>query len=62
MRIKLRLCQILSYYADNRQLVEVNGNTVSECLNNLATQFPDIRKMMETVKEGDELKLIFHMG
>ncbi len=86
MRVKLHLCQVLSYYADNHSSIEVNGNTVAECLDNLAAQFPDLRKVMETVKlggnisvfmnqedtdiedlsktikEGDELNLIFHVG
>ena len=26
--------------------IEVNGSTVEECIHNLVTQFPDIRKML----------------
>ena len=48
MSIKLHLCQVLSYYANNQPSVEVSGNTVRECMNNLATQFPALNKFIET--------------
>jgi len=48
MNITLHLCQVLSYYANNQPSVEVTGNTVSECLHNLATQFPTLNKFIET--------------
>ena len=50
MTIKLHLCQILSYYANNQPTVEVNGNTVKECLDDLATMFPDLNKVIEMGK------------
>ena len=46
MTIKLCLCQILSYYANNQPTVEVNGNTVKECLDDLATKFPNLNKVI----------------
>ena len=46
MSIKLRLCPVLSYYADNTTSVEVSGNTVSECLHNLVTQIPSLNKFV----------------
>ena len=33
-------------FTNNMEIVEVNGNTVGECLNHLAKKFPDIRKML----------------
>ncbi|MFZ0033361.1 MAG: hypothetical protein WAK60_00040, partial [Sedimentisphaerales bacterium] len=48
MSITLHLCQVLSYYASNKTSFEVSGNTVSECLHNLAMQFPALNKFIET--------------
>lgn len=50
MIIKLCLCQILSYYANNQPTVEVNGNTVRECLDDLVTRFPNLNKVIEMGK------------
>ena len=48
MSIKLHLCPVLSYYADNKTSVEVSGNTIGECIYNLAEQFPALNKFIET--------------
>ena len=48
MSIKLKLCPVLSYYADNKTSVEVSGNTISECLHNLNIQIPALNKFIET--------------
>ena len=48
MSIKLQLCPVLSYYADNKKSVDVSGNTVIECLHNLTTQFPALKTLIET--------------
>jgi molybdopterin converting factor small subunit len=83
--IKLHLCPVLSYYADNKTSVEVSGNTISECLHNLTIQIPALNKFIETpdasriihiyinkddtaiedlnqsVKDGDEVRLVFFL-
>ena len=46
MGIKLNLSPVLSYYAENQQLAQVNGKTVAECLDRLANQCPQLRKFM----------------
>ena len=48
MSIKLNLPPVLSYYTNNQQLPEVNGNTVGECLDHLTKQYPDIKRVMYT--------------
>ena len=55
MTIKLHLCQILSYYANNQPTVEVNGDTVKECLYDLAKKFPELSKVM---KIDNEINLV----
>ncbi len=46
MSIKLNLPPDLSYYTNNQQLAEVNGNTVGDCLGNLAKQFPGLKTVI----------------
>ena len=48
MSIKLNLSSVLSYYINNQQSVEVNGNTVGDCLDNLANQYPELKKVIFT--------------
>ena len=48
MSIKFKLDSALSYYANKQQSVEVNGNTLGDCLGNLAKQFPDLKTVMYT--------------
>ena len=42
----------LQPYTNNMEVVEVNGSTVSECLNHLIKQFPRMEKML-LAKNGD---------
>ena len=46
MSVKLNIPSYLQPYTNDRQVVEVDGSTVSECLNRLATQFPSMEKML----------------
>ncbi len=46
MSIKLKIDPVLSHYTNNQQSVQVSGNTVGECLGNLAKQFPDLKTVM----------------
>lgn len=47
MSIKLNISPVLSYYTDNQKSFEVKGNTVSECLDSLASQFPDLKSVID---------------
>ena len=46
MSIKLKLDPVLSYYTNNQQSVEVNGNIVGECLDHLTRQYPDLKTVI----------------
>lgn len=46
MSIKVHLYSSLRKYADNKELVEVDGNTVGECLEDLIRQFPSISPLL----------------
>jgi len=35
-------------FANNTEVVEVNGNTIGECLNHLVNQFPGMKKQLFT--------------
>jgi adenylyltransferase/sulfurtransferase len=48
MSIKVKLDPVLSYYANNQQSAEVNGNTVGDCLDHLTKQFPNLKRVMYT--------------
>lgn len=43
MSIKLRISPLLSRYIDNQRIVEVNGDTVDECLKHLEKQFSKLK-------------------
>ena len=46
MSIKVNIPSYLKPYTNDKEVVEVNGNSVNECLNHLVKQFPDMRKMV----------------
>lgn len=46
MSIKVDIPSYLQPYTTNMEVVEVEGNTVSECLDYLIKQFPDMGKML----------------
>jgi molybdopterin converting factor small subunit len=46
--VKLNIAPILSYYTDNQKSVDVQGNTVFECLTYLIRQFPDLGVIIDT--------------
>ena len=46
MSIKFKLDPVLSYYANNQQSPGANGNTVGDCLSQLAKQFPNLKKVI----------------
>ncbi len=57
MSVKLNIPSYLQPYTNDTGVVEVDGSTVSECLNRLVTQFPSIGKMV-FAKEGKLLDYV----
>jgi len=43
MSIKVRISSLLSRYTNNQRIVEVNGDTVDECLKHLEKQFSKLK-------------------
>ena len=46
MSVKVHLYSSLRRYADNKGIVEVDGSTVEECLQDLVRQFPSISSVL----------------
>jgi len=46
MSVKVNIPSYLQPYSNDREVVEANGDTVSECLDHLIQQLPDMRKMV----------------
>lgn len=44
MSIKINVRSGMQHLADDRDVVEVNGKTVGECLDQMVEQFPDMKK------------------
>lgn len=53
MSIKVDIPSYLQPFTNNIEVVEVKGSTISECLDHLVGQFPDIEKML--FAENDNL-------
>ena len=58
MSIKVHLYSSLRKYADNKEIVEVNGATVGECLQDLIRQFPSISPLLFD-ENGTPLEKVF---
>ena len=46
MSIKINIPSYMKSSTNNMEVVEVNGNTVGECLNHLVKQFPGMKKQL----------------
>ena len=46
MSIKINIPSYMKSFTNNMKVVEVNGNTVGECLNHLIKQFPGMKKQL----------------
>lgn len=46
MSVKIKLHRSLAKLAGGQEVVEVNGDTVGQCLEQLATRFPKLRKRL----------------
>ena len=49
---KINIPLYMRAYTDNKKVVEVEGNTVGNCLNHLIEQYPDIKQQLFS-KNGD---------
>ena len=58
MSVKVHLYSNLPNYADKRNLVEVKGTTIGECLSDLVNQFPGLKPELFD-KEGKLLPDVF---
>ena len=56
MSIKIRINASLQEFTESREILEVSGKTVGECLDSLEIQFPGIKKQLGRY-EGQEFKL-----
>jgi adenylyltransferase/sulfurtransferase len=46
MSIEVKISSIFHPYTDNRSTVEVEGNTVGECIEDLVKQVPKLKKIL----------------
>ena len=47
MTVKINIhYPVLQQYANNQEVVEVNGSTVGDCLKDFAKKYPDAEKML----------------
>ena len=51
MSIKVNIPSYLKPYTNDAQVVEVDGSTVNECLDNLVKQCPGIKEMLFTKED-----------
>lgn len=58
MTIKVHLYSSLQQFTNDRNMVEVSGSTIGECLDNLVKQFPKIKPVLFN-KDGRLLGHIF---
>jgi MoaD family protein len=61
MNIKIKLSQVLQQFTEQREVVEVKGSTVNECLDDLIRQYPETKKRLFN-KDGALLVLFFLNG
>lgn len=57
MSVRVKIHPILSQYAGNTSMIQVDGRTVGDCLDVLVRQFPDIKKELFN-KNGEVLHYI----
>lgn len=46
MSVKVNIHPFLSQHTDNQDVVEVNGRTVGQCLEQLVARYPDLRQWL----------------
>ena len=46
MSVNIEISSIFGRYTNNQLIIPVKGNTVGECIQDLVTQFPDLKKIL----------------
>ena len=46
MSVKINIHPLLTHLTDEQTVVEVDGNSVGQCLEELVAQFPDLKKWL----------------
>ena len=46
MAVSVRVASILKQFTDDKELIEVQGTTVGECLNDLMKKYPETRRWL----------------
>lgn len=46
MSVTINLASYLRSYVDGRETIEVNGNTIRECFDDLVRQYPGLKAML----------------
>lgn len=57
MSVKINIHPFFSHLTNDQTVVEVNGNTVGQCLEQLVAQFPQLRKRLFE-KDGSVSRLV----
>jgi len=57
MSVKINIPSYLQPFTEDREIVEVNGSTVDECLRHLIKLFPDMERMV-FAKDGTLLAYV----
>jgi len=61
MSVSLKIDRMLKQLSGDKNLVDVNGSTIAECLGDLIRQFPDIENRIYD-KNGILMVMILHNG
>ena len=62
MSIEVKLAPILTQFANNRQIADVNGTTVGECLDHLVKQFPHLKQVLFNKKGELQLNIEIYVN
>jgi sulfur-carrier protein len=44
MAVKIKIAQVLQQFTDQNEIVEIDGSTVKQCLDNLVRKYPGVEK------------------
>jgi molybdopterin converting factor small subunit len=60
MSVKMKLSQIYLEHTGNREIVDVEGITVRQCMDDLVTQFPVLRPLLFDSEYALGVLIIYH--
>ena len=52
MSVKIKIPSYMKSFTNNMVVIEVNGNTVGDCLNHLIKQFPSMKKQLFSIDDN----------